>query len=480
MNVVKRKNVLPFLLAILSFIIMGIGVLLQTTDVMLLAISLLFISGILISIYDISENITLAMFLFTVLIFLFGRILSKYLFNYSEFGYGIFQTNITDENILISFYQAVFLSITSLIIGFLFSKKNKSTKQSDIITNDWNTVLVWISKIFFFILVIFRILVLLDRASYVNDNSYFDSFKEFESSYPIIIQRLSQSYSVPFFILLSLQLKKKRIIIPISVFLLEGLVSLTTGRRMNFILSVIILVIYFVWDDYTSTREEKKWINKVTVVFGVFLVPVLIFVSNLVLEFRNGISSSNTTINSIFGEFFYKQGVTLTTVLHSFLYNNEYPQSSQFVIGPIESFIKNNIIASLFFESELLVGQSIASGLSSPLFGHRVSYFIDSNAYLNGRGYGSSYIAESYVDWGILGVIIVSFIIGFILYKLYDNLGQNLFFTTFSFLLLRNIMVIPRSETTSFITNAITINNIVMYMAIIFISKLLYLVLKRL
>ena len=81
-------------------------------------------------------------------------------------------------------------------------------------------------------------------------------------------------------------------------------------------------------------------------------------------------------------------------------------------------------------------------------FSHWISYLVSPYYYLNGHGMGSSYLAENYLAMGFFGVILVSAVIGLMLYLISNfSFSNNLFLIGFYFIIAQTLFTIARSET---------------------------------
>ena len=76
--------------------------------------------------------------------------------------------------------------------------------------------------------------------------------------------------------------------------------------------------------------------------------------------------------------------------------------------------------------------------------------------YLKGRGYGSSYLIENYVDFGYIGVAIFSLILGILLVYMLRRFGRNTLIDTIVLVSLTTIFFIPRAEATGWLTFIVT------------------------
>jgi oligosaccharide repeat unit polymerase len=94
-------------------------------------------------------------------------------------------------------------------------------------------------------------------------------------------------------------------------------------------------------------------------------------------------------------------------------------------------------------------GNNLSKALFSNSFAHRMSYAALGQEYLNGHGLGSSYILETFADFGYLGIIVFSILMGmFLAAIIYIIKGGN---TGFVFVLisLTSICFCPRDGATT-------------------------------
>ncbi|MGX7075315.1 O-antigen polysaccharide polymerase Wzy family protein [Globicatella sanguinis] len=486
----KKEYILPSL----SIIVFISSLLMQNFYLSFISILFLIVSLLIFSATKIFSRVLLFGFTVSTFLFNFGRIFAIHFLNAKPEEAGLYGTSIADKNILIEFYLIIFLSILTIWISFIYFEKridlstfklgnqfNLSEKfdlsnklnlrgrfnLSDILNlgikfniKDYSSTFL---LIVYFILFIFRILVTIERINFVNENNFHEQYLTYTSQYSLIIVRLSETFLIPLFMYLSIEKRRSKTIVPLILLFIEGVLDLFTGRRMNFVLNLFIIFVFLVVSDKDEVNKEKKpLITKRNIIVGMAITPLFIYLLQFVNDVR---TRSFQTVNSSFiSNFLYKQGVTLKTVLWGIKFKHENDNFMFYSLGSLTEFILNNPITQVFIDKPVYTGQSVERALETPLFDHRVSYYIDSKAYLLGRGYGSSYVIENYIDGGILGVIIGSIILGFLLCVLIKILyTNNLFLNTFCFLLARNIFVLPRSGYTSFITATFTTSNVAMF-----------------
>lgn len=492
----KKEYILPSL----SIIIFIISLLMQNFYFAFISILCLIVSLLIFSATKIFSRVLLFGFTISTFLFNFGRIFAIHFLKAKPEEAGLYGTSIADKNILTEFYLIIFFSILTIWISFIYFEKridlstfkfgsqfNLSEKfnlSDKFILNDkfdlsnkfdlsskFNLGIKFNIKdysstfllIVYFILFIFRILVTIERINFVNENNFHEQYLTYTSQYSIIIVRLSETFLIPLFMYLSIEKRRNKTIVPLISLFIEGILDLFTGRRMNFVLNLFIIFVFLVVSDKDEVNREKKpLITKKNIIVGMSITPLFIYLLQFVNDVRT--RSFQTANSSFISNFLYKQGVTLKTVLWGIKFKHENDNFMFYSLGSLTEFILNNPITQVFIDKPVYTGQSVERALETPLFDHRISYYIDSKAYLLGRGYGSSYVIENYIDGGILGVIIGSIVLGFLLCVLIKILyTNNLFLNTFCFLLARNIFVLPRSGYTSFITATFTTSNVAMF-----------------
>ena len=110
----------------------------------------------------------------------------------------------------------------------------------------------------------------------------------------------------------------------------------------------------------------------------------------------------------------------------------------------------------MFGTSPLPSGNNEINGLYSNNFSHNFSYISFKKDYLEGRGRGSSYILENYFDFGYIGVIIFSLILGAVMVAAVYWFGKKVLASTIILVSLTTFFLIPRAEATGWLTFIIT------------------------
>ena len=90
---------------------------------------------------------------------------------------------------------------------------------------------------------------------------------------------------------------------------------------------------------------------------------------------------------------------------------------------------------------------SVELAIDSNSYAHNLSYLVLNKEYLKGHGIGSSYIMELYTDYGMIGVFLLSFLLGvlFIAMLQVTYRSRTILFAL-SLLILNNLFFMPRSS----------------------------------
>ena len=453
------NTILRIMILCLSIGVFIVGVLFSNPYTMLFAVLIMLLHNLWYSLEDFYKRVVFLIFNGTFFIFLVGRMVVNVFFNYKESTSGLFGLNFNEVEIINHTLIALYISLFFLFIGFVLIQKFGKKVISKENTSEgkelfWKSFKIF-SKYFFYFTVIFRIIYLYEARSVANVEGYFETFSTFQSQMPGILVLLSGMYDVAFFAFLATKPSKKESILPIGLYLVEGIFSLLSGRRSGFMLNILILFIYFCLrniknreDLFSKTRTWLKkggWIGKKEIIGAILILPILMIISNTVGYLRAGADSVEISfVESVF-EFLFSQGVSANVIGYTLVLTESIPDK-MYSIGPIIEFIDNKIIGHYIMGEPEFMGQTVDRALNGYLFAHTISYLVMPNLYLMGVGYGSSYIAELYNDFGYLGVAIGSVIYGVLIGKFTTWFqAKNILLVLITLMMLRSFLFTPRS-----------------------------------
>lgn len=202
---------------------------------------------------------------------------------------------------------------------------------------------------------------------------------------------------------------------------------LIIGSRSDFVIAFLFAALYFVLRAVTDT--EERWITKRLVAVVCVAAPVGIFAMGAMNYTRAGSTIDGFGFLSLISDALFKQGVTFTVLGHGYDVNPQIQDLGFrfFSIGGITDTITQGFIGQTFFNvPDLGDANSALLALNGTSYAHTMSYFAHSN-YLGGEGYGSSYILELYADFGFVGIIVGSFVLGVAFSILSTLIGRRWF-----------------------------------------------------
>ncbi|KQB91650.1 sugar isomerase [Geobacillus sp. PA-3] len=461
-------KILRYVALFFSISMFVIGALFSNLNIILTAICSLFIHNLLYSSERFSERIIFFAFNCTFFTFLIARIVVKPLTGYyDKYNNNYYGLDFNDEHVVWNIFVSLFISLLFLFIGYLLIKNSNKTKirKSKIFGSDSIRNIAFVSKTLFYFTYIFNVLVLWDKARFVSNNSYMELYASYSSSFPLWVVKLAEMCPSALFVYLGTLPTKRKCFLPLSLYLSLGALSLIVGQRNNFVLNILIVLIYLCLRNITD--KDEKWFGKREIIICLCAFPLLISLLNTVSYLRMDHEVVQNSFIDEVNEFFYAQGVSVNLIGYAQTLTDKLPEGRIYTIGRIIDFIHNNIITQTLFDVPQYKPQSVESALYGNSFADSVSYILSPSRYINGWGYGSCYIAELYKDFGYFGIVIGNFVLGIIL-ALMPRLFRNGVLGAWMCLsMTRLLLYAPRDTFTSFIVSTFSLVNILSLFLII-------------
>ncbi len=238
-------------------------------------------------------------------------------------------------------------------------------------------------------------------------------------------------------IYLAMRPPKREVYFVIVVLLfVEGGVQLLQGRRAFFATTLL----FVVWYLFKYYKIEKIHLRSILVIIfaGLLLVVLFYFVEMQ----RSGKSANETTLADIIRNFMISTGGSDSVIGNTIAHADLFPKSG--IVYLIDPILNNPVSTIIFGKGGISQGNEYLKNFDN--FAHWISFLTNSSLYYSGHGMGSSYLAEVYLAFNLPGVFVVSVLIGKaiqIMSKI--RLGDNIFKTTVTFVLVRNLFTLPRS-----------------------------------
>lgn len=463
------------------FMVMG-GYFYETAADMMLAANIVLNIAILWDLFlDVRRNFPMLVFVGSFDLLLMGRVYIAFFRNYSQILYYVEAENY--ENLFCAL-QIVTVSLLCVYAAYklsapLFAKKeNKLRKEGrgavrktalTPVIRQLSEAVLLISSIAFF-LILFQSILNVRRYGYLGSFTV-----QADSNIPSAISRLSMFFVPSFAVFLATLPSRRQMKLPFAVYGVYMLASLFTGRRNVFVCEALMLLIYCVLRD-NLRRKDKRIFKKGKIFWAIVAVVILMYLLQLIAEYRANTQSPSKGFFYLVMNFVYSQGasfrVVIQTVNHWDLF--DHTTSYRYLFYPFELYAHNNlVIRTIFGFSPITEIQTANFGQTTFNFAHALTYLVDPDRYLSGGGFGTSFVAEAYVAFGMGGTAVVSALVGVILRFFSSMLTRNWVVIACSLLAVKDIVYMPRSFAFSWVTDVFSITYLCFFVGIYLIALLL-------
>jgi len=262
---------------------------------------------------------------------------------------------------------------------------------------------------------------------------------------PTVIKIGYYLYSTVVLLYLALKPTKRQMIFVLTTYLvIEGGFQIFQGRRALFA-STILFIVWYLFKYYEIKKVNFK------LIFRIMLVLVTLLMILIIVEQSRDNATSRFTMQLV------KHFLISTGGSDSVIANTIYRKES-FPVGGIayllDPFINNPIGNALLGKTSSAQGMTYLQQHNS--FSHWISYMTESSLYLSGHGMGSSYLAEIYLAFGMVGIVLISIILGWGINKInIMEFNGNIFRSAFIFFLVRRLFTFPRDGMFSWVGSLI-------------------------
>lgn len=424
---------------------------------------LLWLTSVIYCVVNAKNRITLLMFMFLFFVFLLGAYFCDQFLGHSQ-GVVLFDKKITSH-----IYICLIIAIFGLLVGSTnkislatcnFAKNNIATKsEQEQIVGKISLYAFYITYIPYIISEIVRVIFSITRgyeSIYLNDAN---------ASLPYWFRLIAYMCPVFFYIFLASLPEKKKAKLPLILYLIYCTLSLLSGQRSGFVINLIVLFVYM----FLRNTDDDIWISNKVIMGLCIIIPIIIFGLYLLGNIRFGTNGEAEGANPILS-IFTSQGVSISVIGYGKELADSIP-NKLYSFGGIIDFFQTNPISKALFGFVEYTGQSAERALNGNSFAHIISYLVLPWGYERGRGLGSSYVAETYHDFGYLGVFISSVVYGLYL-NLFDHITKLKFWIRILLLLsINSFLMSPRGETDAFLSCLL---NIQVFVAVFIIGIIYY------
>lgn len=341
----------------------------------------------------------------------------------------------------------IYVSLVSIYVGarFAYNKINCRNVKEKKYDTEFLKSFIRVSSVLLFICLICRIYTEVDKLIFMRGRDYSDYYLLYKSSVPSVISAFSTMLEIAMCIFLATNPKKRITIRVLCLYVITSVPMLVIGNRGRFVSCLLFALIYF---GIRESNDKNHWIGKLEKRILVVLIPIGVVLMGALNYIRDGLSIASFNIFSLFIDFLYKQGVSFDVLTIGIKYQHALPNiaGKNYTFGCFIDYLKYNTISQKIFGTiDIGSTNSVLKAVESNDLSHALSY-VSHPGYLQGHGWGSSYILETYFDFNIIGLIIFSLIIGFFTIYLMRLTKRGILIYSIILIGLTNFFLIPRAK----------------------------------
>lgn len=457
------------LIVIIFTILFFIGYAIEDTLVMASALIGLFIYISYYCCKNINSHITLFVFMIAFFTFLMGRLILPLFYDVSELVYdnGGYDFSMKTN---IHMYLSVYLALLFVPIGYAtYFKSPRPLSQNMVLDDNLNFIRKRFRLIIYFSAP-FAFLLVLEKIYFVFSEGYSALYIDYQSRLPYVITVLGAFFSLSFYIFMATLPSKREALYPILMYLSLAVLSLGTGQRGSFILSILFVIMYFFMRNTIIPGET--WIGRKSIIILLLSIPLfLIFLFAFAyIRVEEELGDSKMTTN-ILVSFIGQQGVSVEVIGFGYDFENMFPKGRCYLLGDVIDYFRHNIFSQYLFGAEPVEGQTVKRALEDNSFDATLTYLSKPDLYLDGGGLGGCYIAEAYKDLGYIGICIVSFIYGAILSIIPQWCRKNVIYGAVGLIMFNQIVFAPRAHAIKFVLVFISMVTFLLFFYLYILKK---------
>lgn len=463
----KVVRVASFALSVILFIL---GLLMQDLSILNYSVFLIWVCNICYAVERFYDRIFFFAFQVTFFTFLMGRTVAGVFLKREDYYH-------FSNEILLHTEVCLFIALISILFGYIFFTRVRFTKQKAVVEVDYNSsrylIIRKISLYLYWAMLPFNMLIIAEKAIFVRIMGYANYYVDYTSRFPYFITKFGDICPLAFYIFLATMPNKKEIKWPTIIFFVRAVILMFTGKRADFVVPVLLLLLYFAKRNEINSGGEQ-WLSSKhlrMVAIAVPVVLVVLFSFNTSRFDASKKAESNSFFESILG-FFDNTGFSVNVISFEKEYEERIPNKI-YSFGDTTDYLRENVLTQLFFDFPVYRTQTAEKALYGNNFSQTVTYLRSPSYYLSGRGYGSSYIAEAYHDFGYFGIILWSFIYSYMFAKVYSFKGKGVIYVALALQALHYILLAPRNMASAFMSEYINVNTWIVIAAVLVLANVI-------
>lgn len=456
MSISKNSQCLNVIGICISLAMFLCGQLVESANLLLLAV--VAVIGVIVfnSISNLKNGIVILLYMVSFTTFLISRPFVNLFINY-------------DGNcIYFKPLSIIYAAVISIYIGSGLCKTKAEVSIKDVNVDNGNMGIVSsLSKAIFYATILFAWVVTLEKILLVRNLGYIGLYTDYNSTLPSIVHKLSVINETSFFIYLMTFPGKKSTYISFGIYGIGLFLKLLTGVRGDAMTAIMLLI------TYTIFRNK---VTSVPIFSGVKMKYIFVALAVLLISYMGVYSSirlgeEGGSLLHGFGEFFLQQGGAIDVLKNTIDHKSQLNYlNSNYTFSPIVNY--NSLTRWL---GQTLFGFNFdGSKLHSGNLGNSLTNIMEPAYFNMGGSFGTAYLAELFLDYSYVGVIIYNLILGFILKKVTTVKLSNWAVGAYYLYIIRSLYFLPRDYALSFLTPVLSITNLILILVIKFLSDAIY------
>ncbi len=468
----KIIGYLRYALIPVSLGLFAIGYLLGGFNIMLIGVLALWLCNVCFAAYDYKNQLFFLVLHAMLLVFLISRPMIS-MFRGDLWWY------FDDETVQFAL-NALVLSMLMLRVGAEFTARRLEARQpfptvtSAIATDKTGFMysLQTVSLLFFAVTMAFYLLSGAEKLLFMQGRDYAEFYISFESSLPSVFHLLASMMKYSLCVFLATMPEKKKAFIPLAVFVMSALPSLIIGIRNEIVLNCVFVIEYYLLRDILSDRE--KWLGNTERLAIILVIPFALVFLSAYNYLRQG-ETVDMSVGESIVDLFYKQGVSFDVLCMGYDAMPDLPDvvPKNYTFGELIDYITRGSIGQRIFDSVSLgSSNSVEMAVYGNSFAHSMSY-VAHPEYLQGHGWGSSYLLETFADWGYGGIAVYSLLLGGFCVRMVRWLKTNVLVRTIILVAATSFAFIPRAEATGWLTFVVYLQFWIAVLFCVFMAQIL-------
>ncbi|PKL31558.1 hypothetical protein CVV43_01660 [Candidatus Saccharibacteria bacterium HGW-Saccharibacteria-1] len=432
-----------------------------------ISVSLLFFSIILMCAKSWNRSFLLLLFTCAIGLFLLGRYTLHFINGDTTSQY-------VNNDSIIKTLRLIYISLYGVIIGSIIGLMSPNNSHSASISKRSKIVknISWpLSILSGIVFLVYNLLLLESMRGQPYESLYIDSSR---SIMPEMLTGISQLFIYVMCVFLATYPSKKKTNLVLMIYIMSQIPICIIGSRAPLISAIVFSLAYILLRKYRpiSFSESKQWLKKKELIMIIIMTPIIMIAMSAVGNSRGNanMSNDNTSSNGLV-DLIEKQGVTFRIVAFSIEREEEIPKPAygSYIFSPVI----NNLAGYFLGSNKTISSQTLKSAERGVNSADALSYVVIGDRYLEGYGLGSSYIIDSYLDAGWIGVFAISFIIGLFLIKATNAFGKYWIINYIILIITTEIFMLPRGIVANVIMQLLYPKTIILLTLIFLLSMVI-------